>query len=61
MILALDKETGQKLWEYNVNAEIGSVGASLANGLVFVPIDKIQTQSKNMPRGGGSIVAFGIP
>jgi alcohol dehydrogenase (cytochrome c) len=61
LILALDKETGQKLWEYNVNAQIGQVGPSIGNGLLFVPTDKIQVQSKNMPRGGGSIVAFGIP
>jgi alcohol dehydrogenase (cytochrome c) len=61
MILALDKETGQKLWEYNVNAQIGEVGPSIGNGLLFVPTDKIQEQLKNTPRGGGSIVAFGIP
>jgi alcohol dehydrogenase (cytochrome c) len=61
VILALDKKTGQKLWEYNVNAQIGQVGPSIGNGLLFVPTDKIQVQSKNMPRGGGSIVAFGIP
>ncbi len=61
VILALDKKTGQKLWEYNVNAQIGEVGPSIGNGLLFVPTDKIQVQSKNMPRGGGSIVAFGIP
>ncbi len=61
MILALDKETGQKIWELNVNVEIGPVGASLSNRLLFEPTDKIQVQSKNMPRGGGSIVAFEIP
>jgi len=61
VILALDKETGQKLWEYNVNAQIGEVGPSIGNGLLFVPTDKIQVQLKNTPRGGGSIVAFGIP
>jgi alcohol dehydrogenase (cytochrome c) len=61
VILALDKKNGQKLWEYNVNAQIGQVGPSIGNGLLFVPTDKIQVQSKNMPRGGGSIVAFGIP
>jgi alcohol dehydrogenase (cytochrome c) len=61
VILALDKETGQKLWEYNVNAQIGQVGPSIGNGLLFVPTDKIQIQSKNSPRIGGSVVAFGIP
>jgi outer membrane protein assembly factor BamB len=61
VILALDKETGKKIWEYNVNAQIGQVGPSIGNGLLFVPTGKIQMQSKNMPRVGGSIVAFGIP
>jgi outer membrane protein assembly factor BamB len=61
VILALDKETGKKMWEYNVNAQIGQVGPSIGNGLLFVPTGKIQTQPKNTPRVGGSIVAFGIP
>jgi alcohol dehydrogenase (cytochrome c) len=37
VILALDKETGQKLWEYNVNAAIAQVGPSIGNGMLFVP------------------------
>jgi alcohol dehydrogenase (cytochrome c) len=61
VILALDKETGQKLWEYNVNAAIAQVGPSIGNGMLFVPTDKIQVQSKDTPRGEGSIVAFGLP
>lgn len=51
VILALDKETGEKLWEYNVDAPIGQVGPSIANGMLFVPTGKIQ----------GSIIAFGLP
>jgi alcohol dehydrogenase (cytochrome c) len=61
VILALDKETGEKLWEFNVNAEIPQGGPSIGNGMLFVPTDKIQGQSKDTSRGGGSIVAFGLP
>ena len=53
MILALDKETGEKLWEYNVNAPIAQVGPSIGNGMLFVPTDKIQGQSKDTSRGEG--------
>ena len=61
MILALDKDTGEKLWEYNVNGAIAQVGPSIGNGMLFVPTDEIQVQSKDTPRGKGSIVAFGLP
>ena len=37
------------------------VGPSMENGLLLVPTYKILVQLKNTPRGGGSIVAFGIP
>lgn len=37
VIMALDKETGQKLWETDLNAPIGPAGASLGNGMLFVP------------------------
>jgi alcohol dehydrogenase (cytochrome c) len=59
LILALNKETGEKLWEYNLNAPIGQVGPSIGDGMLFVPTGKIQGQ----PKGGGqgSIVAFGLP
>jgi alcohol dehydrogenase (cytochrome c) len=61
VILALDQETGKKIWEYNVNASIGAVGPSIGNGMLFVPTDEIKVQSKGMPIGEGSIVAFGLP
>ena len=62
VILALDKQTGRKLWEYNVSAPIGIVGPSIGNGMLFVPTGKIQAQqAKGMPKGEGSIVAFGLP
>ena len=60
VILALNKENGQKIWEYNINAEIGQVGPSIANGLLFVPTEKIRVDSKDSSRHGGSIVAFGL-
>jgi alcohol dehydrogenase (cytochrome c) len=58
-ILALDKETGKKLWEFNVNAPINPVGPSIGDGMLFVPTGKIQG-SKDGPSVGGSIIAFGI-
>ena len=62
VILALDKQTGKKLWEYNVNAPISIVGPSIGNGMLFVPTGKIQGQQpKGMPKGEGSIIAFGLP
>jgi alcohol dehydrogenase (cytochrome c) len=62
VILALDKQTGKKLWEYNVNAPISIVGPSIGNGMLFVPTGKIQAQqAKGIPKGEGSIVAFGLP
>jgi outer membrane protein assembly factor BamB len=61
VILALDQETGKKIWEYNVNASIGAVGPSIGNGMLFVPTDEIKVQSKGIPIGEGSIVAFGLP
>jgi outer membrane protein assembly factor BamB len=60
VILALDKETGKKLWEYNVNAPIGHVGPSIGNGMLFVPTGEIQGQTKGTLKEG-SIIAFGLP
>jgi alcohol dehydrogenase (cytochrome c) len=62
VILALDKKTGKRLWEYDVNAPISPVGPSVGSGMLFVPTGKIQGQlSKHMPKAEGSIVAFGLP
>ena len=60
VILALDKETGKKLWEFNVNAPIGDVGPSVGDGMLFVPTGKIEGLPRE-ERVGGSIVAFGPP
>lgn len=58
IILALDKKNGQKLWEGDIKAEVGQVGPSIANGMLFIPTDKILSNVKNGPRHGGSIIAF---
>jgi outer membrane protein assembly factor BamB len=60
VILALDKESGRKLWEYNTNAPIGPVGPSIGNGMLFVPTGKVQGML-NEVKHGGSIIAFGLP
>ena len=60
VILALDKETGKKLWEFNVNAPIGDVGPSVGDGMLFVPTGKIEGLPRE-ERIGGSVVAFGPP
>jgi outer membrane protein assembly factor BamB len=60
VILALDKESGRKLWEYNTNAPIGPIGPSIGNGMLFVPTGKVQGMS-NEVKHGGSIIAFGLP
>ncbi|MGA7693148.1 MAG: PQQ-binding-like beta-propeller repeat protein, partial [Nitrososphaeraceae archaeon] len=39
VILALDKQTGKKLWEFDVNAAIGQVGPSIGDGMLFVPTE----------------------
>lgn len=58
--MALDKETGKKLWEYDVNASIAQVGPSIEEGLLLVPTGKIQGLSKD-ENINGSIVALGLP
>jgi alcohol dehydrogenase (cytochrome c) len=72
IILALDKQTGKKLWEFNVHAPISPVGPSIGNGMLFVPTGKIQIGDFDKSKGSfaagataatvqGSIVAFGLP
>jgi alcohol dehydrogenase (cytochrome c) len=60
VVLALNKETGKKLWEFNVDAPISPVGLSIGGGMLFVPTGKIQNQPKHEPSVGGSIIAFGL-
>jgi hypothetical protein len=59
-VLALNKDTGEKLWESNVKAPIGQVGPSICGGMLFVPTGKIQGLPKE-EHVGGSIVALGPP
>jgi outer membrane protein assembly factor BamB len=59
IVLALDKDTGDKLWEFNVDASISPVGPSIGNGMLFIPTEKVNLQSDD-EEIGGSIVAFGL-
>ncbi|MGB6628340.1 MAG: hypothetical protein WBE61_09405, partial [Nitrososphaeraceae archaeon] len=56
LIMALDKNNGKILWQFNVAAgsAIGIGGPSIGNGMLFVPTGV---------SGGpiGSLVAFGLP
>jgi outer membrane protein assembly factor BamB len=57
LILALNSGTGKEMWKATVPGPIGVGGASMGNGMLFVPTGKIQ-----LYKGvGGSIVAFGLP
>jgi alcohol dehydrogenase (cytochrome c) len=56
LILALNSGTGKEMWKATVPGPIGVGGASMGNGMLFVPTCKIQSY-KGV---GGSIVAFGL-
>ncbi len=56
IIVALDKQTGEPLWEFNVGEPIGIGGPSIGNGMLFVPTGTIHAPSEV-----GSITAFGLP
>ncbi len=58
IILALDKESGKKLWEFNVGAPIGIGGPSFGHGMLFVTTGSPAEIGSNK---GGYIVAFGVP
>jgi alcohol dehydrogenase (cytochrome c) len=58
VIFALDKNTGQKLWEFNVGAPIGIGGPSIGNGTLLVTTGSPAEISSNK---GGYIVAFSLP
>jgi alcohol dehydrogenase (cytochrome c) len=57
VMLALDSDTGKKMWTAAVKGPIGVGGASVGDGMLFVPTGKVQSY-KGI---GGSIVAFGLP
>jgi alcohol dehydrogenase (cytochrome c) len=54
IIMALDKNNGKVLWQFNVGSAIGIGGPSIGNGMLFVP-----TGVSHGPIG--SLVAFGLP
>ena len=58
IIMALDKETGEKLWEFNVGAPVGTGGPSIGNGMLLVTTGATAEIPANP---GGYIVAFGLP
>ncbi len=58
IIMALDKDTGKVLWEFNVGSPIGIGGPSIGHGMLIVPTG---TPSETQAQKSGSIVAFGLP
>ena len=57
VMLALDSDTGKKMWTAALGGPIGVGGASVGDGMLFVPTGKVQSYKG----AGGSIVAFGLP
>jgi len=52
-----ERRYSKEIWNARLPGPIGVGGASMGNGMLFVPTGKIQSY-----RGvGGSIVAFGLP
>jgi alcohol dehydrogenase (cytochrome c) len=58
IVIALDKDTGKQLWEFNVGAPIGIGGPSIGHGMLFVTTGSPAEMGSNK---GGYIVAFGLP
>jgi outer membrane protein assembly factor BamB len=56
--MALDKNTGQKLWEFYVGAPVAIGGPSIGQGILLVPTGAPNEVPVNK---GGYIVAFGLP
>jgi alcohol dehydrogenase (cytochrome c) len=57
IVIALDANTGKKLWEFNVGAPIGTGGPSVGHGMLFVTTGNPAAT----PNKGGDVVAFGLP
>lgn len=55
--MALDTNTGEKLWEYAMDAPIAPVGPSIGDGMLFIPTQGLSKENKE--EAIGSIVAFG--
>ena len=58
IIFALDKDTGKKLWEFNIGTSIGIVGPSVGHGMLFVSTGQTFTIGAN---SGGGVIVFGLP
>ncbi len=58
IVMALDKDTGKLLWEFNVGSPVGIGGPSIGHGLLLVPTG---VPAETLAQKGGSIVAFGLP
>jgi len=56
ILMALDADTGNELWEFNVGSQVGIGGPSIGNGWLLVPTGGLQTTN-----AGGYIVAFSLP
>lgn len=55
--MALDVDTGKKLWEFHVGSPLGTGGPSLGHGMLFVTTGN----PVSTPNKGGDIVAFEFP
>jgi outer membrane protein assembly factor BamB len=58
IIIALDKDSGNKLWEFNVGSPIGIGGPSIGNGMLLVPTGSLAELGANT---GHYVVAFDVP
>jgi glucose dehydrogenase len=59
IIFALDKDTGKKLWEFNVGSPIGVGGPSVGHGMLLVTTGA--PASAGLANKGGDVIAFGLP
>jgi alcohol dehydrogenase (cytochrome c) len=59
IIFALDKDTGKKLWDFNVGAPIGVGGPSIGHGMLLVTTGA--PASAGLENKGGDVIAFGLP
>lgn len=58
ILMALDAQTGQTIWEFNMGAPITLGGPSIGNGMLIVGVGAPNEVGSN---NGGYIVGFGLP
>lgn len=58
IVFALDKNTGKKLWDFNVGAPVGVGGPSIGHGMLFVTTGAPRPVPGNK---GGDVIAFDLP